>query len=310
MLKFKTLERGNIMGQIKNSSFSEETEEEGNNSNGKSGCINVIDFAALKAKEHEKRENTRYKLREAEAMVLGVWNSGSTTEKINTAKRALKISEDCADAYTLLGMTESRSLQEKKDMYEKAVSAGISIIGENNFRALEGHFWSVFDTRPYMRAKWALGDVLLRIGDKAAAAENYKEMLRLNPDDHQGVRYNLLSWLLQEKDYEYLQFLFSEFKEDISAQVRYSEVLYNFKIKNFKEAQIKLLEAVDNNPYVPKYIIGKAKLPAVLPPFIGIGNEFEAQHYVEASLILWKKTKGACKWVSDTLRHNYIEYNI
>ncbi len=61
-------------------------------------------------------------------------------------------------------------------------------------------FWLDVDTRPpYMRALMALGDLLWATGDTNGAIDVYQKMLRLNPDDNQGIRH-VLAYLFAEAD--------------------------------------------------------------------------------------------------------------
>lgn len=59
-----------------------------------------------------------------------------------------------------------------------------------------GDFWGLIETRPYMRARFGLAMALWSCGQGEEAAAHGAELLRLNPDDNQGVRYLLLTWLV------------------------------------------------------------------------------------------------------------------
>lgn len=61
----------------------------------------------------------------------------------------------------------------------------------NLFEEHAGHFWGIHETRPYMRARYALLKALLKIKTHAAvkaAHENAMEMLRLCRSDNMGIR--------------------------------------------------------------------------------------------------------------------------
>lgn len=51
--------------------------------------------------------------------------------------------------------------------------------------------WGDLDNRAYMRAIQYMGDDLADSGDKDGAMELYKLLLKMNPNDNQGVRYTL-----------------------------------------------------------------------------------------------------------------------
>ena len=59
------------------------------------------------------------------------------------------------------------------------------------FKQYAGHFWGFLETRPYMRARAGLAGTLLKLGDIDGAVGHYRDMLKLNPNDNQGIRYVL-----------------------------------------------------------------------------------------------------------------------
>lgn len=113
------------------------------------------------------------------------------------AREALEVWPDCAAAYTLLA---SRALDPESAgrFYELGVAAGERAIGPEAFAeaAEAGHFWGWLETRPYMRARQGLADNLAERKRFAEAAEHFREMLRLNPGDNQGVRHSLVNLLI------------------------------------------------------------------------------------------------------------------
>ena len=109
------------------------------------------------------------------------------------------MSPDCADAYVLLAEDDARSVGRAKSYFEQGMAAGERALGDK-FDEYVGHFWGVTETRPYMRTRRGLASCLWSMGDTDAAVEHYHEMLRLNPNDNQGIRYELLYCLLEKKD--------------------------------------------------------------------------------------------------------------
>ena len=119
----------------------------------------------------------------------------SPTEQVKLAKRALKMSPDCADAHVLLA-EHARTAEEALAHYSQGVAAGERALGKKAFREDVGHFWGVLETRPYMRARQGLAQCLWEAGRHEEAADHYLYMLRLNPNDNQCFRYSLSTLLL------------------------------------------------------------------------------------------------------------------
>ena len=121
--------------------------------------------------------------------------------RIKLARRALTITPDCADAYGLLA-ARTNNMDKARDLLKQAVAAG-----ERAVRSLGidvGKIaWGDVRCRPYLRARFALAGVLKGFGEVEDALREFVEILQTDPDDHQGVRYELLTLLLMlEKDRE------------------------------------------------------------------------------------------------------------
>jgi len=136
-------------------------------------------------------------LEQAQDLMYQAWDS-SGKRRIELARRALKISEDCADAYVLLAEKAASSLAEAKHLYQQGVEAGERALGEKAFKEDAGHFWGILETRPYMRARAGLAQCLWMLGERDQAIAHFTDMLRLNPNDNQGIRYILATCLLED----------------------------------------------------------------------------------------------------------------
>ncbi len=236
---------------------------------------------------------------QAQDIMYDAWEARTRAKRIKLAKQALSISEDCADAYVLLAQESAKTLAEAKEFYEKGVAAGERAIGEELFNDGVGHFWGIIETRPYMRARAGLADCLWQLGENAGAIAHYKEMLILNPGDNQGLRYVLLSWLIESGTANEIDSLLQAYEEDITAFWLYNWALFAFKEQRTKLAAIKLEEAFDRNPHVPPLLIGEQKVPRRLPAYMGFGDRNEAIHYVVDNLHLWQQNSEAISWVQE-----------
>ena len=70
-------------------------------------------------------------------------------------------------------------------------------MGKVYFEENAGHIWGLLETRPFMRALEGLALTLRESGQPEEALSIYRELLRLNPGDNQGIRYNLADLLLK-----------------------------------------------------------------------------------------------------------------
>lgn len=219
-------------------------------------------------------------------------------QRVALARRALEISEDCADAWVLLAGEEAKTLEEALKYARKGVAAGERALGKEYFEWEGASFWLDVDTRPYMRALMALGDLLWATGDMNGAIDVYQKMLRLNPDDNQGIRH-VLAYLFAEADRDdAFEGLLEEYSEDPMAAIRYAKALWLFRKSGAgPEADEALEEAMEGNPFVPQYLLGRRKLPTQVPDYHGLGDRSEAIAYVTSARKGWVVTEGALAWL-------------
>jgi tetratricopeptide (TPR) repeat protein len=238
-------------------------------------------------------------LEEAQDLMYRAWETKSRSRRIALARKALTISPDCADAYVLLAEQAAESLDEAIELNQKGVEAGERAIGKRAFKEDVGYFWGLLETRPYMRARLGLAQCLWEAGKKKEAVEHYKDMLRLNPGDNQGIRYVLVSCLFELGRDRELTSLLEEYDSEYDTFWLYTKALLSFRDQgDCEESRERLEEARGVNPHVPMYLLGKKKIPKRLPDYIGFGDESEALSYAGDNIENWKATPGAIDWLA------------
>jgi tetratricopeptide (TPR) repeat protein len=168
-------------------------------------------------------------LRKAQDMMYDAWEVTDPKRRVALARKALEISPDCADAYVLLAEETARSLTEALNLYRQGVEAGERALGKEASEEDVGHFWAVLETRPYMRARAKLAQCLWASGKHDETIQHYKDMLRLNPNDNQGIRDLLMSRLMEMGRDEEAEALFEEYHHDGMASWIYSRALLDFR---------------------------------------------------------------------------------
>lgn len=237
-------------------------------------------------------------LRKAQDMMYDAWEVTNPKQRIALARKALEISPDCADAYALLAEEAASSLTEALDLYRQGVEAGERALGKEAFEEDVGDFWGILETRPYMRARAGLAECLWAAGKHDDAIQHYKDMLRLNPNDNQGIRDLLMPRLIERGKDEEAQVLFKEYHDDGMASWAYARVLLDFRKMGDSEISRKSLKAaIKNNSHIPAYLLGHKKMPQSLPEYYSPGAETEAMFYVKENLKAWEATPGALDWL-------------
>ncbi|MFN8443595.1 MAG: hypothetical protein U0175_22645 [Caldilineaceae bacterium] len=235
---------------------------------------------------------------QAQQIMYDAWEEKSKVKRIAKAKQALAISADCADAYVLLAEEAAKTREEAINYYEQGIAAGERALGKKFFKENAGYFWGLIETRPYMRARAGLATTLWSVERKDEASQHFRELLRLNPNDNQGIRYSLLNLLLEEQKDDDARKLIKQYPDDAMAEWMYSQALLAFRKDGASVAAKKLLNAaIKGNEYVPAYLTGKKRIPAKLPPYVGFGDEDEAVTYASSHLRHWRATPGAVDWL-------------
>jgi len=213
--------------------------------------------------------------------------------------QALELDPDNADAYNYLASIE-KDIDKAIKLYEKAIKAGEKTLGKKFFKEEKGYFWGMLETRPYMRAKSGLADCLYAKNEIDKAIEIYEEMLELNPNDNQGIRYLLSTLLLGKDDLTKFELFIKNNEEEDCAVWNYNNALYSFKKIGRKAKTDKvLLNAYKSNEFVSDYLLGIKKMPNEQPQYIGRGDENEAIAYVFDTWKIWNNTEGAFDWLYD-----------
>jgi tetratricopeptide (TPR) repeat protein len=88
--------------------------------------------------------------------------------------------------------------EQAENLYQKAIQ-----LAEPEVKDIpKGGFWGILESRPYMRAMNGLGLTAWKNGRIDEAIGIFKRMLKLNPNDNQGVRYLMGPLFHQKRDLE------------------------------------------------------------------------------------------------------------
>ncbi|HSG43669.1 MAG TPA: hypothetical protein VLA72_10990 [Anaerolineales bacterium] len=237
-------------------------------------------------------------LTRAQQVMYRAWDETNPAKRIALAHEALGISPQCADAFVLLAEEEADTVKRALELYRQGVEAGSHALGAKYFQENTGYFWGLLETRPYMRARQGLATTLWRLKRYEEAIEHFHELLRLNPNDNQGNRDILLDLLIQIEHYQEALDLIEQYREEWSALWLYSRALLEFQRNGVSATAKKALQqALDENPFVPAFLLGQKRVPNRRMDSYGWGDESEAIYYVSEHLNYWRRISGAVAWL-------------
>ncbi len=190
--------------------------------------------------------------------------------------------------------------EKRAEYYRKAIKAARKELGKDWKKEYAGVHWLAQETRPIMQAMSGLARELRWLEEVDEAISIYEELLELNPNDNQGVRYDLAPCLYEAERYDKLEAHLRKYGAESAAIFLYTRALYLYKkTGNSKEARDALQRAFKRNAYVPLFLSDIVEMPDESPTFIGIGDENEAIAYVMEYSYQWEPEQRL--WLANTL---------
>jgi tetratricopeptide (TPR) repeat protein len=158
-----------------------------------------------------------------------------------------------------------------------------------------GHFWGITETRPFMRATHGLADALYEAGQTGEAIVQYQELLRLNPNDNQGVRFQLAPLLLaNNRDAEAVELLDS-YREP-TALWRHTKSVVEFRRRHRSAAAKKEIRAAFRaNGHLIELLESSA--PPMFSDSYAPGSPEEAAICIQELSEAWDETEGYFEWM-------------
>lgn len=240
----------------------------------------------------------------AQNLMYDAWEQDDPRQRVAMARKALAICPECADAYNLLADETAETNEEAIEFYRQALRAGERQLGPEFFRENASHFWGMVETRPYMRARCELSQCLWVAGEREEAIGHWREMLRLNSRDNQGVRYLLATRLGQLGRWQELEKLLEdvEYREDCGLEWLVMKALCAFAGEGpSSRAENLLREALGHNAFLSDYLLGNKSAPRGLPEHFAVGSHEEAVCCAFDVLPAWQRTPKALDWLKGVL---------
>ena len=237
---------------------------------------------------------------EAQDLVYEAYELTPAKAKKNIEK-ALKLNPNCIEAYEYLASRE-KTVEKALEFTEKAIAIGRKQFGGEFLEKNKGIFWGIHETRPFMRCLFQKADILILEEKTVEAVALMEEILELNEGDNQGVRFPLLSALIELGDTEKFKKYDKMFADDeYSAQILYSRALFAFKTEgNSANARKMLKKAFEANRFVVDQLLEETPRIQKIETY-SLGSPEEAQIYLDYAFLTWYKTKGAMEWLLDTI---------
>lgn len=213
--------------------------------------------------------------------------------RVLLAKQALAEDPAHVDA-SILVAEATRPVERRIELFRNAKENAKTKLGPV-MKADVGHFWGLSETRPFMRACHGLAAALHEAGQTNEAIEQYQEMLYLNPEDNQGVRYEIIPLLLaHDREPEALKLL-DKYREE-TAFWHYMKSLVEFR-RSGRSANSKkaMRSAFRSNQHVVEMM--QSTEPPFFPDSYSEGSPEEAAICIRELADAWDETEGYVEWM-------------
>lgn len=174
-------------------------------------------------------------------------------------RQAITADPELADAYNGLAFVEfsRENYSAARRHAETALEKARRSLGTDEPAAFT--WYDEIKTRPYMRARHNLGLSLMRLGDWKGAAREFKELLKRDPNDNQGVRYLIGSLYHSAGDLRHAIPAYrksagnDEYSGDPHNEFNYALALY--ETGKYVEAVLRFRYATFRNLHIPQVLL-------------------------------------------------------
>jgi tetratricopeptide (TPR) repeat protein len=237
---------------------------------------------------------------QAQELYYDAMDAPSAAKRLKLLEKALELDPGNVDVLLALLPHEPFALGEEIECLQQLVQLAAQRLGPDAFQELKGAFWGFHETRPYMRARARLAEVLRHAGRHEEAIAEWTAMLELNPHDNQGLRYLLLPALLRLNRVEAARTLIAAYSGEVpySAVFAWGHVLERFLSDDAPGAVTALAVARKQNPHVQGYIKGHKEIPKTTPAAYAPGSKDEAICFAGVLRSAWEKHPAALAWLT------------
>ncbi|MBQ0072512.1 MAG: hypothetical protein KBS81_11785, partial [Spirochaetales bacterium] len=171
-------------------------------------------------------------------------------------KKALELNPRNVDAAMVIAFLENhKNPIDVLAAYDKVIETEKQYLKRDDYFKLDsGDFWLVFETRPYMRALRERMDYLSNLDRTTDAIKQAEEILELNKNDNQGVRYQLMPLYAQMENLKACLSLLKKYKEE-SVGFMLPIAICCYRLGKYKECDEYLMKAYQHNKHLFKVLL-------------------------------------------------------
>ena len=230
----------------------------------------------------------------AQALALAAM-AATGRRQLQLARRALAIDPGCADALRVLAI-RTADLDAALPIYRQALAAAEDARAQATPPSPPPS-WNDVATRPYIRARLALGSALDARSEYAEALQHFAAVLDSDPQGVSIARDLLLETLIRAGAKDDAQALIDRFASDPRAVWAYAAALVAFwRQGDGADSRARLAAALAANPHAVPYLVGTRDIEEPVEP-IEPGSPEEGADIADRLIDLWDQVPEAVAWL-------------
>lgn len=234
---------------------------------------------------------------QAQELAYQAWGAPSLEEARRMAQEALALDPACIDALSILAIADAQSETDAIERLRAVIARAEQALGPEFMQEATGDFWRLIETRPYMRVRDQLMTRLRAEGRLEEAIAEAEAMLRLNPGDNQGERYQLLAMYLETHRIEDAKNLLAQFTDEAGGIFAWGRVLLHLLAGETDAAEAAFAAAMKENRYFFEYLTGRRDLPDATPVSYALGGPSEGAYILLQLGSAWIMHPAMIRWL-------------
>lgn len=227
-------------------------------------------------------------------------DAGNIRQAEKSFQESMRADPSFADGLYHLGLIahERGEWRRAEEYYRAALETASK---EFDLKSRRLSWWGMIETRPLMRALHGLGLVLWKQRKVSAAIEIFEQMMQMNPNDNQGVRYLIGALYHQLGERDQAQQWYRKTADDV--HVLFNWALLCWESGEQQDAVTHLLQGIVENPYLAPRLLGETPRRYT---FWHASNREEPEYaddYLDLYGAMWRRQRGALKFLQQVWKH-------
>lgn len=254
----------------------------------------VFEFPRLSVEAHNRLDNA-----------IDLWHAGDLSGAEREFRLLIVEYPEFVDAHHHLAMLLDGSGRNREafDALQRAVQVTIDCFISAFCTVGKRLPWGAIDNRPFLRAYKGLGFQYLKRGEINKALPIFRNILRLNPTDNQGVRAIVIYCYFDLGRVEDALEICKDYSDDTMEDMIYGKALALYLLERRDEAEQAVYEAIRILPLIARELVKRNhKVPRNFDGgYVANGSQDQAYNYVTIHGKFWKNAPGSIDLVKECL---------